>query len=88
MFSEMVQQGGDIVAAATAPTTAGISHHGMSVDNHTTALHGEDEDAAMNWDAADDGQFDAGGFGDVYYQAAADGYMDGNAGQRWGVEGL
>jgi len=75
MFSEMVQQGGDIAAAATAP-------QGMAVDQ--TALHGDDGDAAMNWDAVEDGQFDGSGYGDVYYQTTADGYMDDSGGRGWG----
>ncbi|KAB5558605.1 fungal-specific transcription factor domain-containing protein [Coniochaeta sp. 2T2.1] len=88
MFSEMVQQGGDIVAAAAG--ISGLPHQGMGGIDHTTAaaLHGEDDDTAMHWDAADDGQFDGSGYNDIYYQAAADGFMGGNAAQRWGVEGI
>jgi hypothetical protein len=79
MFSEMVQQGGDIAAATAA--------QGLSFDQ--TALHGADEDAAMNWGGADDGQFDGSGYSEIYYQNAADGFLgDGDGGQRWGVEGI
>lgn len=77
MFSEMVQQGGDI-AGATASTTAatGQGQPGLTqVDHHATVVPDHD-DATMNWDAAeDDVQFDGSGYADIYYQNAADGYL-------------
>ncbi|OIW33470.1 hypothetical protein CONLIGDRAFT_677254 [Coniochaeta ligniaria NRRL 30616] len=79
MFSEMVQQGGNIAAAAAA--------HELGVDHSAAAMHGggADEDAAMNWDGVDDGQFEAGGYGEIYYGNASGGYLvDGDGGQRWG----
>jgi hypothetical protein len=76
MFSEMVQQGGDIAVAATTA-------HGMAVEQ-TAVLHADDGDAAMNWDAVQVGQFDGTGYGEIYYQNAGDGYMQDDAGaQGW-----
>lgn len=73
MFSEMVQQGGDIVASVA---------QGLNVDG--TALHLAEEDAAMNWDGVGEGfNGNGGSYDEVYYQAAADGYLDDSSGQSW-----